>query len=115
CLEQVRSRRAAAVFPPGRGAWGRHSSPAQRSAGMAGEARGRQQTVQLTGGMAHSKRVVAWLRGYLEWIAPVRVYPGEDELQALAEGVFRVLDGEEKAKHLWEEGRNPAEAAAIRE
>jgi len=27
-------------------------------------------------------------------------YPGEDELQALAEGVFRVLDGEERAKRL---------------
>jgi butyrate kinase len=26
------------------------------------------------------------------------VYPGEDELRALAEGVFRVLDGEEEAK-----------------
>ena len=48
-------------------------------------------------------------------LRPSRVYPGEDELQALAEGVFRVLDGEEKAKHLWEEGRGPAEAAAPRE
>jgi hypothetical protein len=28
------------------------------------------------------------------------VYPGEDELLALAEGVFRVLDGEEQAKRL---------------
>ena len=36
----------------------------------------------------------------LEWIAPITVYPGEDELQALAEGVFRVLDGEEEAKRL---------------
>ena len=62
----------------------------------------------LTGGMAHSERVVQRLRAHLGWIAPIRVYPGEDELQALAEGVFRVLDGEEKAKRLWEEGRNPA-------
>jgi butyrate kinase len=44
--------------------------------------------------------VVSLLRGYLEWIAPITVYPGEDELQALAEGVFRVLDGEEQAKRL---------------
>ena len=36
---------------------------------------------------------------------PDSVYPGEDELQALAEGVFRVLDGEEKPKRLWEDGR----------
>jgi len=55
--------------------------------------------------------VVKPLTGYLEWIAPVKVYPGEDELKALAEGVFRVLNGEEKAKRLWEEGRSPAKAA----
>ena len=35
------------------------------------------------------------------------VYPGEDELRALAEGVFRVLDGEERPRRLWEEGREP--------
>jgi butyrate kinase len=44
--------------------------------------------------------VVTQLRGSLDWIAPIRVYPGEDELQALAEGVFRVLSGEEQAKRL---------------
>jgi len=44
--------------------------------------------------------VVKLLRGYTEWIAPMTVYPGEDELQALAEGVFRVLNGEELAKRL---------------
>ena len=60
--------------------------------------------VLATGGMAHSERVLRRLRTYVEWIAPVAVYPGEDELQALAEGVFRVLDGEEQAK------RMPAEA-----
>jgi butyrate kinase len=50
--------------------------------------------------MARSDRVVKLLRSYTEWIAPVTVYPGEDELQALAEGVFRVLSGEEQAKRL---------------
>jgi hypothetical protein len=50
--------------------------------------------------MAHSERLVARLRGLVEWIAPVAVYPGEDELRALAEGVFRVLDGEEEAKRM---------------
>ena len=51
-------------------------------------------------GMAHSDRLVARLRKRIEWIAPVTVYPGEDELQALAEGVFRVLNGEEQARRL---------------
>jgi butyrate kinase len=68
----------------------------------------------LTGGMAHSERVVSRLRQRLEWIAPIRVYPGENELQALAEGVFRVLDGVERAKRLREEEGAPAQAMATR-
>ena len=79
---------------------------------MAAVLQGHVDAVLLTGGMAYSERVVKLLSGYVEWIAPVKVYPGEDELQALAEGVFRVLDGEEKAKKLWEEGRTPAKIAA---
>jgi butyrate kinase len=73
---------------------------------------GRVDAVLLTGGMAHSERVVKLLSSYVDWIAPVKVYPGEDELLALAEGVFRVLDGVEKAKRLWEEGRTPAKSTA---
>jgi butyrate kinase len=57
--------------------------------------------------MAHSERMVSQLREYLEWIAPITVYPGEDELQALAEGVFRALDGEEQAKRLQTWGSPP--------
>jgi butyrate kinase len=67
---------------------------------MAAVLEGRVDAVLLTGGMAHSDRLVARLRGYVEWIALVVVYPGEDELRALAEGVFRVLDGEEEAKRM---------------
>ena len=33
----------------------------------------------------------------VEWIAPVTVYPGEDELLALAQGAIRVMSGEEEA------------------
>lgn len=61
---------------------------------------GRVDATLLTGGMAWSDRVVKLLRGYIEWIAPITVYPGEDELQALAEGVFRVLNSEEQAKRM---------------
>jgi butyrate kinase len=52
----------------------------------------------LTGGLAHSQRLVNWLRSRVGFLAPVLVYPGEDELQALAEGGLRVLRGEEEAK-----------------
>jgi butyrate kinase len=67
---------------------------------MAVALKGKVDAVLLTGGIAYSDKVVALLRGVLGWIAPIRVYPGEDELQALAEGVFRVLNGEEQAKRL---------------
>jgi butyrate kinase len=70
---------------------------------MAAVLEGKVDAVLLTGGMAHSERVVGKLRKFVEWIAPVAVYPGEDELRALAEGVFRVLDGEEKAKRAGDE------------
>ena len=87
---------------------------AKEAGAMGAVLEGKVDAVLLTGGMAHSERLVKLLSGYLEWIAPIRVYPGEDELQALAEGVFRVLDGEERAKRLWEEGRKPEPAAAGR-
>jgi butyrate kinase len=67
---------------------------------MAVALKGKVDAVLLTGGMAHSNKVVTLLRDALDWIAPIRIYPGEDELQALAEGIFRVLNGEEQAKKL---------------
>jgi butyrate kinase len=45
----------------------------------------------LTGGIAHSKLLTGKIEEYVKFIAPVVVMPGEDELQALAEGAFRVL------------------------
>jgi butyrate kinase len=67
---------------------------------MAVALKGKVDAVLLTGGIVYSNKVVTLLRGALDWIAPIRVYPGENELQALAEGVFRVLNGEEQAKKL---------------
>jgi butyrate kinase len=34
----------------------------------------------------------------INWIADIIVHPGENELQALAEGALRVLRGEEEVK-----------------
>lgn len=51
-----------------------------------------------TGGMAHSTWLMEQLTAALNWLAPVSIYPGEEELPALAEGVFRVLQGEEPAR-----------------
>ena len=61
---------------------------------------GRVDALILTGGMARSRRLISQLRSATGWIAPFVVYPGEDELEALATGALRVLRGEEQAREL---------------
>jgi butyrate kinase len=73
---------------------------AKETGAMAAVLEGRVDAVLLTGGMAHSERLIGKLRRYIDWFAPVTVYAGEDELRSIAEGVFRVLKGEEQAKRL---------------
>jgi len=73
---------------------------AKEAGAMAAVLRGKVDAVLLTGGMAHSKRIVTRLSEYLSWIAPIKVYPGEDELQSLSDGAFRVLSGQEQPKTL---------------
>ena len=57
---------------------------------------GKVDQIIVTGGIAYGKDVVESLRERAEWIAPFTVYPGEDELLALAQGALRVMNGEEK-------------------
>ena len=54
--------------------------------------------ILLTGGIAYSKYVAEEMAKRVSFIAPVVVYPGEDEMKSLALGGLRVLRGEEKAK-----------------
>jgi butyrate kinase len=65
---------------------------------MAAALSGRVDAILVTGGMAHASEMMEALGRRVQWIAPVRVYPGEDELLALAEGALRVLRGEEQAR-----------------
>lgn len=65
---------------------------------MATVLKGRVDAIVLTGGLAHSPLLVTWIRERVEWIAPVMVYPGQDEMLAMAQGALRVLRGEEEAK-----------------
>ena len=60
--------------------------------------KGEVDAIVLTGGLAYSKIFVDWVKERVEFIAKVLVYPGEDEMKALALGCLRVLTGEEKAK-----------------
>ncbi len=54
--------------------------------------------IVLTGGLAYDKQLVERLREKVSFIARIIVYPGEDEMQALRDGVLRVLNNEEEAK-----------------
>lgn len=74
-------------------------------AAMSSVLKGRVDAIYLTGGVAHSARVVGWIRERTEYLAPVAVYPGEYEMQSLALGAYDVLRGAEQAKELKEETR----------
>lgn len=65
---------------------------------MATVLKGEVDAVVLTGGLAHSKMLIRWITERVKFIARVLVYPGEDELGALALGALRVLQGEEEAR-----------------
>ncbi|CDF57670.1 butyrate kinase [Thermobrachium celere] len=60
--------------------------------------KGEVDAIILTGGLAYGEEYVSWIKERISFIAPVVVYPGEDEMLALAEGGLRVLKGEETAK-----------------
>lgn len=59
---------------------------------------GKVDSILLTGGIAYSDYVTEAINKKVNWIAPISVYGGEDELLALAQGAIRVLDGIEEAK-----------------
>jgi butyrate kinase len=59
--------------------------------------KGRVDAIILTGGMAKSAYVEKFITGYVDWIAPVVLMPGEFEMEALAAGALRVMRGEEEA------------------
>ena len=60
--------------------------------------RGKVDAIVLTGGIAYSDYFTGMIVPMVEWIAPVTIMPGENEMQTLAEGVLRVLRGEETAR-----------------
>lgn len=60
--------------------------------------KGEVEAIVLTGGLAYGKSFVSAIRSYIDWISDVLVYPGENELQSLAQGALRVLQGEEQSK-----------------
>ncbi len=71
---------------------------AKEIGGLATAVNGKVDAIIFTGGITYNDFFIELIRQRIRFIAPVHVYPGEDEMQALAEGVFRVMSGEETAK-----------------
>ena len=65
---------------------------------LAAPLQGKVDAILLTGGFAFDKVLMGWIEEYVGFLAPVHVYPGEDEMLALAQGAIRVLSGKEVAK-----------------
>ncbi|MGL4402573.1 MAG: butyrate kinase [Fusobacteriaceae bacterium] len=59
---------------------------------------GKIDAILLTGGIAYSNLITVAIRKKVEFVAPVYIYPGEDEMKALTLGALRVERGEEKPK-----------------
>lgn len=71
---------------------------AKEIASMSAVLKGQVNAIILTGGLAYNQKLTDMIKEAVSFIAPVHVYPGEDEMEALAAGALRVLRGEEEAK-----------------
>ena len=65
---------------------------------MAAVLKGEVDAIILTGGIAHNKYLVKYVSNMVGFIAPIAVYPGEDEMKALAMNGLRVVRGEVESK-----------------
>lgn len=54
--------------------------------------------ILLSGGMVYNKDLVDKITEACSFIAPISAYPGEFEMEAMAAGAIRVLEGKEEAK-----------------
>lgn len=64
---------------------------------------GQVDVILLTGGVAYSKLLTDWITQRVSFIAPVELWPGENEMESLAMGIRRVLLGEETAREYTEQ------------
>lgn len=59
---------------------------------------GRVDAIIMTGGVSNDEEFIDNIRKYAGWIAPVKVYGGDFEMESIAAGVLRVIRGEEEPK-----------------
>ncbi len=70
---------------------------------MAAVLTGEVHAIILTGGIAHNPDLTGYVKAHVSFIAPVFIYPGEDEMHALAMNGIMLLKGEILAKEYKEE------------
>ena len=69
---------------------------AKEISGMSAALKGKVDGIVLTGGGANCSFLTDEITGYINYLSPVHLYPGEDEMSALALGALRVLQGKEE-------------------
>ena len=67
-------------------------------AALAAVLKGKIDAIILTGGIANNQSVIEQIKDRISFLAPVYNFPGEEEMDALALGAYRILSGQEKAK-----------------
>ncbi len=67
-------------------------------ASLAATVKGDVDRILITGGIAYSELLTGWIRDYVGFIAPVEIYPGSFEMEALAHGILRIWREEEQAR-----------------
>jgi butyrate kinase len=60
--------------------------------------KGKAQAIVITGGIAYNEKFIADLKEYVGSLTLFHVFPGSNEMEALARGIFRVIDHLEEAK-----------------
>jgi butyrate kinase len=73
---------------------------------LATEVFGKVERIILTGGTAYSSQFTDWITERVCFIAPVEIMPGEREMEAMAAGVLRVLQGKDEAKTYYRHERS---------
>lgn len=59
---------------------------------------GKVDAIVITGGIAYSEMLTGWIKRRVAFIAPVEIMPGENEMESLALGTLRVLNGQEEVR-----------------
>ena len=73
-------------------------SVAKYIASLSADVCGKVDAVILTGGIAYNQKITSSIAERVKFIAPVYVYPGENELESLAENGYGILSGEFEVK-----------------